>query len=418
MVKHVVVVTDSLSIDGGSSNVALRSAVALARMGMQVTVFAASGEAGPELLGTQNLRVISTGQGDALGASNRLLGALRGLWNAKAYREMSKLLASLDPTVTVVHLHGWTKALSSSVVASVVHARFRIVLTLHEYFTACPVGCFYLHRDKQVCTLKPMSLACILKDCDSRSYAFKLYRVVRQAVQLTFGRIPSGIAHYITVSAFSRRVIEPMLPKRRIMYAVDNPVDVPREARACAELNEHVVFVGRLSAEKGGALLAEAARIAGLQVLFIGEGPERSAIERANPDARFSGWLDRDGVTAALRGARCVVVPSLWYETLGLVVLEAAALGIPAIVPNGTAARDLIVAGQTGLVFSRGDVSELVTVLRASTDDALIERMSRAAYELFWKRPPTMRAHVDGLLAAYRGVLGDVAPLESVARAS
>jgi glycosyltransferase involved in cell wall biosynthesis len=417
MVKHVVVVTDSLTIDGGSANVALRGAMAVAQTGIEVTVFAAAGEAWPELLACKNLRIICTGQGDAFSARNRIGGALRGLWNSVVFSRMSALLATLDPATTVVHLHGWTKALSASVVASVVRAKFPIVLTLHEYFTACPTGCLYLHRDRQVCTLKPMSLACITKNCDSRSYAFKLYRVLRQYIQRTAGRIPDGIAHYITVSAFSRRVIEPLLPRRRTMYAVDNPVDVMREPRARAEANDIMVFIGRLSAEKGGVLLAEAARIAGTKVVFIGEGSERAAIERANPDATFTGWLDRDGVAATLRTARCVVVPSLWYETLGLVVLEAAALGIPAIVPSDTAASDLVVPGRTGLSFARGNVAELAAQLRACADDALVERLSRAAFESFWSKPPTMRLHVDGLLETYDDVLAESVPVRQIAYA-
>jgi glycosyltransferase involved in cell wall biosynthesis len=418
MIKHVVVVTDSLSIDGGSANVALRAAIAVAQTGLEVTVFAASGEAWPELLACKNLRIVCTGQGDALSARNRIGGALRGLWNPVAYSTMSTLLATLDAKTTVVHLHGWTKALSASVVASVVRAKFPIVLTLHEYFTACPTGCLYLHRDRQVCTLKPMSLACIAKDCDSRSYAFKLYRVLRQFIQRTAGRIPDGIEHYITVSAFSRRIIEPMLPRKRTMYAVDNPVDVKRQPRVRAEANDAVVFIGRLSPEKGGDLLAEAALMAGAKVVFIGEGSERTAIERRNPTAVFTGWLDRDGVASTLRMARCLVVPSLWYETLGLVVLEAAALGIPAIVPSGTAAADLVIDGVTGLTFARGNAADLGEKLRLCADHTLIERLSYAAYESFWSKPPTMSGHLAGLIDAYRGTLGEAASRLEVAYVS
>ena len=406
MVENVVIVTDSLSIDGGSSSVALRSAVALARTGLNVTVFAASGDASPELLSCPNLRVISTGQGDALSAKNPLAGAVRGLWNRRVYRAMGDLLTTLDRATTVVHLHGWTKALSSSVVASVVRSRFRIVLTLHEYFTACPIGCLYLHRDRKVCTLKPMSLACITTDCDSRNYLVKLYRVARQAVQLTAGRIPSGISHYITVSNFSRRIIESALPPNRTMYAIDNPIDAVREVRITAETKTGVLFIGRLSAEKGGVLLAEAARVAGVSVTFVGDGPDRAAIEAANPSARITGWVDRSGVSAALRDARCIVMPSLWYETLGLVVLEAAALGIPAIVPEGTAARDLVAVGITGLSFERGSVSALAAQLAMLADDGTVERMSRSTYDAFWSKPPTMALHVERLRSAYDDMLG------------
>ncbi len=418
MLEHVVVVVDSLNIDGGTAKVALGSAIGLAEAGIPVTVFAASGRPGPELRSCENLRIVSTAQPDVLSAGNKIAAAFRGIWNRRAYDGMTELLATLDPARTVVHVHCWTKALSSSVVASVVRAKFPVVQTVHEYFNACPTGCFYLHRERRICTLKPMSLQCVLKDCDSRSYAVKLYRVVRQWVTHRFGKMPGGIREYFTVSDFSRRVIEPFLPATRRMHAIGNPVEVTREPRVAAGRNRTFAFVGRLSAEKGCALLAEAARIAGVDVVFVGDGPERAAIERANPAAKITGWLDPAAVAARVRDARCVVVPSMWYETFGLVVLEAAACGVPAIVPSGTAPGDLIVSGETGLVFARGDAEALAAALRVMTDDATVERMGRAAYAAYWSDPPTMAAHVARLLAAYREIVGDVAPVPMLVPAS
>lgn len=405
MLEHVVVVADGLVVDGGTAKVALDSALALAERGLRVTVFGAYGEPGRALAEHPNVRIVSTGQTHALASPNPLGGSLRLIWNRRAQREMTALLRTLDPARTVVHVHCWTKALSSSVVASIVRSRFPAVMTLHEYFTACPTGCLYLHRHRKVCTLKPMSLACIRTNCDSRSYAYKLYRVVRHAVQRTFGRIPGGIREFITVSDFSRRVIEPHLPARRRMFAVNNPAPAERGARVAAEANGAFVFLGRLSPEKGGVLLARAALKAGAKVTFVGDGPERDAIRRANPDARITGWLDAAGVAAELRAARALVVPSLWFETFGLVVLEAAALGVPAVVPDGTAVRDLIVPGETGIAFERGDVASLTAALRELAGDATVARLSRGAYDTFWSAPPTMDAHVERLLATYGDVL-------------
>jgi glycosyltransferase involved in cell wall biosynthesis len=417
VLEHVVIVTDSLAVDGGSAIVALGSARALADRGLRVTVFAASGQASAALTDCANVRIVSTGQGEALASADRIGGALRGLWNFPAAARMDALLATLDPTRTVVHIHAWTKAITSSVIASVVRAKFPIVLTLHEYFTACPTGCLYLHRDRKVCTMKPMSLECITTNCDSRNYGFKLYRVLRQFIARTAGRVPGGILNFITVSAFSRRIIEPMLPAVSKYHPIPYAIDAVHQERATAESNRPFVFVGRLSAEKGGALLAEAARRAGVPVVFVGDGTCRAEIESINPDATFAGWLDREGVAAQMRSARCLVVPSLWYETFGLVVQEAAALGIPAIVPRGTVPGDLVEHGVTGLQFERGDVDDLTAQLAACTDDAMIARLSRTTYEAYWAAPPSMTAHVDLLIVAYRNVLAEASPAAEVAPA-
>jgi glycosyltransferase involved in cell wall biosynthesis len=116
-----------------------------------------------------------------------------------------------------------------------------------------------------------------------------------------------------------------------------------------------------------------------------------------------------------MRSARCLVVPSLWYETFGIVVLEAAALGIPAIVPIGTVPGDLVEHGVTGLRFERGNVDDLAAQLSTCGEDAMIERFSRAAYDAYWSKPPSMSVHVDLLFTAYRKVLAQVAPAVAVA---
>jgi glycosyltransferase involved in cell wall biosynthesis len=407
MPKHVVVVTDSASVDGGSARVALSSARALAEGGTSVTLFVAGGVPSAELATCPNLRIVSTEQGDVLASGNRIGGAVRGLWNVRAFTMMRALLATLDRRDTVVHVHGWTKALSSSVLAAVKWSRFPLVVTLHEYFTVCPTGCLYLHRDRRVCNLRPMSLACIVKDCDSRSYSYKMYRVIRQLVQAYIARVPAAVVNFITVSPFSRAVLESSLPKRSRFFEVMNPVDVERTARVHAEDNVGVVFVGRLSAEKGGILLGEAASSANIRVTFVGEGAEHAAVMQRNPQARVTGWLDHRAVVAALRSARAVVIPSLWYETFGLVVMEAAALGIPAIVPRHTAPGDLVEPGKTGLVFERGDLEDLTSKLRMLADDDRVAAMSLAAYDAYWKHPPTMQSHITKLTTTYETVLDD-----------
>jgi len=52
------------------------------------------------------------------------------------------------------------------------------------------------------------------------------------------------------------------------------------------------------------------------------------------------------------------------------------------------------------------------------TDDATVERMGRAAYDTYWADPPTMAAHVDRLLAAYRDIMCDVSPMPVLLSAS
>jgi glycosyltransferase involved in cell wall biosynthesis len=144
--------------------------------------------------------------------------------------------------------------------------------------------------------------------------------------------------------------------------------------------------------------------------VFVGEGPLQGEIQATNPDARITGWVDADRVRAEMSSARMLVYPSLLRETQGLTVLEAAALGVPAIVPDGCAARDSVVDGVTGLWFRSGDLISLQSKLRAlAGDPALAQALGVAAYERFWRDPPTLERHARKLEAVYGAMLEEPA---------
>jgi hypothetical protein len=195
------------------------------------------------------LRVICLDQHDLLSHPSRLAAARQGWWNAPAARAMSALLATLDPAATVVHLHSWTKVLSSSVVRTVLDAGFPLVCTLHDYFSACPNGGFFNYPRNAICTLQPMSLRCVTTQCDARGYGQKLWRVGRQAVQSRRGRLPLGLRHFITVSPFSREILRPFLPADAELHALRNPVD--EEQGAPVEVAQNRAFIASRASFSG-----------------------------------------------------------------------------------------------------------------------------------------------------------------------
>jgi glycosyltransferase involved in cell wall biosynthesis len=107
-----------------------------------------------------------------------------------------------------------------------------------------------------------------------------------------------------------------------------------------------------------------------------------------------------------MRRARVLVFPSLWYETQGLVVAESAAMGVPSIVPDGSAARDFVTDGVTGLWFASGNADDLRTqIARVMTTPGLAGRMGRDAYRGFWAEPPTLDSHLARLEDVYASIL-------------
>jgi glycosyltransferase involved in cell wall biosynthesis len=126
-----------------------------------------------------------------------------------------------------------------------------------------------------------------------------------------------------------------------------------------------VVFMGRMTRIKGGAVLVRAAAVANrlmpvpLHLSFAGEGPEqerwRNLAVRLGVDATFAGWVSGPERTAVLRSASIMAVPSLWPEPFGLVGLEAAAHGVPAVAFDVGGIREWLQDGVGGRIVREAD---------------------------------------------------------------
>lgn len=407
----IIILDDYASTAGGSSSVAIASALGLAAEGFRVTYFSCVGPVAARLRGVPGLEVICLDQPELVRDPHRLRAFWSGLCNWRAVRGVRALLAGRDPQRTIVHVHTWMKALSPFVLRCVVDRAFPLVVTLHDYFIACPNGGFFDYRAGRICSRRPLSLSCLGCNCDRRNYAHKLWRCLRTFLQNRWLALPGRVARYIGVSDFSAAVLQPHLPPRAPVAVLRNPVDCEDQGPAPVADNRAFLFVGRLVPEKGVRLFAEAAAAAGVPAVFVGDGELLPELRRLCPHARFTGWLDPAAIRAELRRARALVLPSLWYETLGLVAIEAAAAGVPAIVADGCAATDYIRPGETGLHFAQGSVASLAAALRtAAADPALVARLGQGAYRWYWDDPWTARRHVAGLLAIYRSIPGAAAP--------
>ena len=107
-----------------------------------------------------------------------------------------------------------------------------------------------------------------------------------------------------------------------------------------------------------------------IHLLMVGEGElreecEHFALENHLP-VTFTGFLNQSEITRVYVASDCIVLPSDYGETWGLVVNEAMACGLPAIVSNRVGcSRDIVRKGLTGEIFPFGDVKALSILLKS-----------------------------------------------------
>lgn len=147
-----------------------------------------------------------------------------------------------------------------------------------------------------------------------------------------------------------------------------------------------VVYVGRLAPEKQVADLRVLHDMPGVRLLIVGDGPERDALRRDMPRARFAGFRSGTDLAAHLASADLFVHPGE-LETFGQTIQEAMASGLPVIAPRRGGPVDLVAPSRTGWLYTPGILDELRD--RAADllfDDAKREAFGTAALESVRKR--------------------------------
>jgi glycosyltransferase involved in cell wall biosynthesis len=171
---------------------------------------------------------------------------------------------------------------------------------------------------------------------------------------------------------------------------------------------EHLLYLGRLTEEKGVRLLMAAWDLVGglgVPLVVAGAGPladEVAAWAADRPDVRFVGLQDKASSRDLVSRSVAVVVPSRWLETFGLVVVEAMAAGVPSVVAGHSSLAELVTDGVTGLTHTPGDAASLAAALgRVVHAPATLGHAARERYE----REFTRSVGLTNLVTHYRGVI-------------
>ncbi len=400
----IVILNDYAWVQGGAAQVAVESAHALAEEGFNVSYVYGVGPVDPRLV-HDNIKLFCLGLYDLLGDPSRLRAAINGLWNYRAARSLRKILLDYKREEVIVHVHSWVKSLSPSIFYVLDKMGLNYVTTLHDYFTVCPNGGFFNYKTCAPCGKKALSLSCFLLNCDSRRYSHKLWRFFRTSIPVWLGLF-RGRKNYIYVSDFSKNILKKVLSTESSFWYVRNPIETEKNIKVSPSKNTKICYVGRISKEKGAILFAEAAASSGLDSMFVGAGDAIPLINDIIDCVDITGWASKYDVFSYIKKARLVVFPSLLYETQGLVVYEAASLGVPCVVSDSCAAAEFIEDGVNGLLFSSNDIDSLVEKLKSlEYDDELVDMLGSNAYQTFWKSPPLADKHAQDLLNCYMDII-------------
>lgn len=174
-----------------------------------------------------------------------------------------------------------------------------------------------------------------------------------------------------------------------------------------------LLYVGRISREKGLGLLADAFRRASaarpdLHLALVGDGPARREVAKslAGTRHRFLGPLRGEDLAAAYASADMFCLPSA-TETFGQVITEAGASGLASIVLDRGGAAEQLVHGVTGLVVPSDDATALAGAIALLHDVRPMRQRMGDAARLAAGGRPTWDAVFEDLVASYGSLVDD-----------
>jgi glycosyltransferase involved in cell wall biosynthesis len=337
--------------------------------------------------------------------------AIRTIWSVEAYQVMTQKLTKQSHDI--VHVQNFFPIISPSIYYAAKAKNIPVVQTLRNYRLLCPNALFF--RNGQVCEDclgKSIPWPGVVHSCYRGSCLATGVVATMLTVHHALDTWTEMVDVYIALTQFSRqKFIEGGIPENKIVVKPNFVYPDPGEEK---EKEEFVLFVGRLSVEKGIDTLISAWQHLGkqIQLKIVGEGPLQNQVIEASQRLSWIEWLGPkplSDVYTLMGKAKVLIFPSKWYETFGRVVIEAFARGTPVIASRLGVSEEIVEHGRTGLHFQPGSCEDLINQLNwALSNPARLAEMGQEARAEF-EAKYTAEDNYKRLMEIYQSVLNKVA---------
>ncbi len=325
------------------------------------------------------------------------------IYSFEARNKLNKLINDWRPDIA--HAHCIYHHLSPSVLGVLKDQGIPTVMTAHDLKVACPA--YKMLNSSGICErCKNGNLTHMLKyRCIHQSLSTSGLVMIESAVQKALHLYRNNLDKIITPSKFYRnKLIEWGWSPDQLVY-IPNYVR-PGEYRPEYSAGEYFFYFGRLAPEKGLETLIKASLETGAELLIAGTGPDedklRGLVPENNDKIRFLGFCSGEKLHDLIRGARCVILPSEWYENAPISLLEAYACGKIVIGARIGGIPEMMEEGATGFLFDSGDQSELENTINhvSALSNSEIADMGRHARD-YVSDNYTPEIYVDKMTALY-----------------
>lgn len=309
--------------------------------------------------------------------SDSFFALFHRLFYLPSYRAVQNAVKDFRPDI--IHFHT-TGLCSPSVLFAI--KKTPAVMTVHgpEEFTADLLPWLFspnYYKDNPFC-IDSLTLAGKLRYCYHRFFQRPVYLLGLRRIR-----------RFIAPSKFMAKTIRRDVPKNKIEQ-IYNGIELP--ARKPLPDNQNILFVGRLEKVKGADYLLRALpeiikSFPKARLTIVGDGPYRGELEKMTArlglenNVVFRGWIsDKRAIIGEYENALLLAMPSIWPEAMGLVCIEAFAVGRPVVAARTGGIPELVEDGKTGNIVPIKDAGAISkAIINLLSRPEIIASMSEAA---------------------------------------
>jgi glycosyltransferase involved in cell wall biosynthesis len=340
-----------------------------------------------------------------------LIKVLQIPFNASSYYKTKKAIKSFKPDI--VHIHNLHFAASPSVIYAIRNSKIPIVNTLHNYRLLCPSGTLFYNGKLFLNSLDHTFPWIAIKN-----------GVYKNSTVLTFWLAFSNKLHqlcgtwrlcdkYIVLTNHARQMLLNSSLQLNEEQLVVKPNFCALSESSITPKQHHFLYVGRLTLEKGILLLLETFAELEHELRIAGDGPLKEKVieySKRFSNIHYLGNLNKREVFYELKICSALIFPSLWFEGMPLIIIEAFSTATPVIASKLGAMESMILDNYNGFHFppeSQSGLSSQVKKWAVMSEDQKLTFCKNAKQTFTEHYSPESNA--DQLISIYHSVIVNVA---------